>query len=74
MRRVSRGDLDVKLDPPSSSELEFMTRSFNQMTSEIRHLKIDVYEEQLRDAGGRVQTTADADQSSLLPEFTQYYS
>jgi len=48
MRRVSRGDLDVKLDPPSSSELEFMTRSFNQMTSEIRHLKIDVYEEQLR--------------------------
>ncbi|OMF17134.1 hypothetical protein BK131_03955 [Paenibacillus amylolyticus] len=48
MRRVSRGDLDVKLEPPSSSELEFMTRSFNQMTSEIRHLKIDVYEEQLR--------------------------
>ncbi|MFS0869840.1 histidine kinase [Paenibacillus xylanilyticus] len=48
MRRVSRGELDVRLEPPASSELEFVTRSFNQMTSEIQHLKIDVYEEQLR--------------------------
>nr|WP_154893656.1 sensor histidine kinase [Paenibacillus xylanexedens] len=48
MRRVSRGELDVRLDPPTSSELEFVTHSFNQMTSQIQHLKIDVYEEQLR--------------------------
>lgn len=48
MRRVSRGELDVRLEPPASSELEFVTRSFNQMTSQIQHLKIDVYEEQLR--------------------------
>ncbi|WP_440118725.1 sensor histidine kinase [Paenibacillus sp. QZ-Y1] len=48
MRRVSRGELDVRLETPSSSELEFVTRSFNQMTSQIQHLKIDVYEEQLR--------------------------
>jgi two-component system sensor histidine kinase YesM len=48
MRRVSRGELDVTLDAPSSSELEFVTRSFNQMIQEIQHLKIDVYEEQLR--------------------------
>ncbi|MFC9707855.1 sensor histidine kinase [Paenibacillus sp. NPDC056933] len=48
MRRVSLGELDVRLETPSSSELEFLTHSFNQMTSEIRHLKIDVYEEQLR--------------------------
>ncbi|CAI6028554.1 hypothetical protein PAECIP112173_00542 [Paenibacillus sp. JJ-100] len=48
MRRVSRGELDVKLEAPSSSELEFVTRSFNQMIQEIQHLKIDVYEEKLR--------------------------
>ncbi|MEC0127980.1 sensor histidine kinase [Paenibacillus pabuli] len=48
MRRVSLGELDVRLETPSSSELEFVTHSFNQMTSEIQHLKIDVYEEQLR--------------------------
>ncbi|WP_342555360.1 sensor histidine kinase [Paenibacillus sp. FSL R7-0652] len=48
MRRVSRGELDVTLEAPSSSELEFVTRSFNQMIQEIQHLKIDVYEEQLR--------------------------
>ncbi|MHA7581407.1 sensor histidine kinase [Paenibacillus vandeheii] len=48
MRRVSRGELDVRLETPASSELEFVTHSFNQMTSEIQHLKIDVYEEQLR--------------------------
>ncbi|MCK6074161.1 sensor histidine kinase [Paenibacillus silvae] len=48
MRRVSRGELNVTLEAPSSSELEFVTRSFNQMIQEIQHLKIDVYEEQLR--------------------------
>lgn len=48
MRRVSQGELEVRLPPPSSSELAFVTSSFNQMTSQIQHLKIDVYEEQLR--------------------------
>lgn len=48
MKKVSRGDLDVKLGPSSSPEFTFVTDTFNQMTAEVQDLKIGVYEEQLR--------------------------
>lgn len=48
MRKVSRGDLSVKLRPSSSPEFTFVTDTFNQMTEEVQQLKISMYEEQLR--------------------------
>ncbi|MCM3781486.1 histidine kinase [Neobacillus mesonae] len=48
MRKVSRGNLNVKLAPSSSPEFTFVTDTFNQMTAEVQHLKISMYEEQLR--------------------------
>lgn len=48
MKKVSRGNLNVKLGPTSSPEFTFVTETFNQMTAEVQNLKIGVYEEQLR--------------------------
>lgn len=48
MKKVSRGELDVKLGPSSSPEFTFVTETFNQMTAEVQDLKIGMYEEQLR--------------------------
>ncbi|MFC7681762.1 histidine kinase [Paenibacillus sp. GCM10028914] len=48
MKKVSRGELDVKLGPSSSPEFTFVTHTFNQMTAEVQDLKIGMYEEQLR--------------------------
>ncbi|WP_211748645.1 histidine kinase [Paenibacillus sp. Marseille-Q4541] len=48
MKKVSRGELNVKLAPSSSPEFTFVTETFNQMTTEVQDLKISMYEEQLR--------------------------
>ncbi|WP_159882154.1 sensor histidine kinase [Paenibacillus puerhi] len=48
MRRVMKGDLEVRLTHESSTEFDFLIRTFNDMVAQIQHLKIDVYEEQLR--------------------------
>ncbi|SDD40498.1 two-component system, sensor histidine kinase YesM [Paenibacillus sp. UNCCL117] len=48
MRRVMKGDLEVRLRHKSSTEFDFLIRTFNDMVAQIQHLKIDVYEEQLR--------------------------
>ncbi|MFC5470566.1 sensor histidine kinase [Cohnella suwonensis] len=49
MRRIIRGDVDFELPASGSSrELEFLTNTFNRMVTQIRHLKVDVYEEALK--------------------------
>lgn len=48
MKKVSRGELSVRLEPSSSPEFTFVTDTFNQMTAEVQGLKISMYEEQLR--------------------------
>jgi two-component system sensor histidine kinase YesM len=48
MRRITMGNLDIRLDPTKTTEFRFMIESFNQMASEIQSLKIDVYEKMLQ--------------------------
>lgn len=48
MRKATRGDLDFQLDSNYSVEFDFVIDTFNQMISQIQHLKIDIYEERLR--------------------------
>lgn len=48
MKQLRKGNLDIRLPHvKSSTEFEMMNESFNNMISEIRHLKIDVYEKKL---------------------------
>ncbi len=48
MRTATRGDLDFQLVSNYSVEFDFVIKTFNQMISQIQHLKIDIYEEKLR--------------------------
>lgn len=48
MRKIGKGDLEVRLPTNQSSEFAFMSGTFNQMAEQIERLKIDIYEEQLR--------------------------
>lgn len=48
MRRVSIGDLSVRLEKKGITELSFLIDTFNEMVSQIKRLKIDVLDEQLR--------------------------
>ncbi len=48
MKKLRKGDFDIRLQKKrSSTEFEMMDESFNTMISEIRDLKINVYEEKL---------------------------
>lgn len=48
MKKIAMGQLDVRLEEGNTTELRFLAHSFNTMAEEIKNLKIDVYEEQLR--------------------------
>jgi two-component system sensor histidine kinase YesM len=48
MRRISQGDLEVRIHDNHTKEFGFLMETFNHMVDEIRSLKIDVYEEQLK--------------------------
>jgi two-component system sensor histidine kinase YesM len=49
MRRVMMGDLETQLnEKQSSNEFQFLMQTFNTMVNQIKHLKINVYEEELR--------------------------
>jgi two-component system sensor histidine kinase YesM len=49
MRRVMMGDLETQLNEnQSSNEFQFLMHTFNTMVDQIKHLKINVYEEELR--------------------------
>lgn len=48
MKRIMRGDLNIRLNEDHSSEFSFLIGTFNNMVTEISRLKIDVYEEKIR--------------------------
>lgn len=48
MRKIKDGDLAYRLEHSATMEFEWITGNFNEMVSEIKDLKIHVYEEQLR--------------------------
>lgn len=48
MRKIKDGDLAYRLEHSATMEFEWITGNFNDMVSEIKDLKIHVYEEQLR--------------------------
>ncbi|KRF19240.1 sensor histidine kinase [Paenibacillus sp. Soil787] len=48
MKRIMRGDLNIRLNEDHSSEFSFLIGTFNNMVTEISKLKIDVYEEKIR--------------------------
>lgn len=48
MKRISMGLLDLRIQEGNTTEFNFLANSFNNMATELRTLKIDVYEEQLR--------------------------
>jgi two-component system, sensor histidine kinase YesM len=48
MELIKEGNLDVHIDDrKTSDEFKIMNETFNSMTSEIKQLKIDIYEEKL---------------------------
>jgi len=48
MKRMTMGQLDVRLDLNRTTEFRFMIEAFNQMAAEVQRLKIDVYEKMLQ--------------------------
>lgn len=48
MKRMTMGNLDVRLDLNQTTEFRFMIEAFNQMAAEVQRLKIDVYEKMLQ--------------------------
>jgi two-component system sensor histidine kinase YesM len=48
MKRIMRGDLNIRLNEDHSSEFSFLIGTFNNMVTEISKLKINVYEEKIR--------------------------
>ncbi len=49
MRRIQDGDLDYRIpDKDGSTEIRLINSTFNQMVGEVQHLKINIYEEQIK--------------------------
>lgn len=65
MKKISLGMLDVRLKKNKSMEFEFLGNTFNVMVEQIKTLKIDVYEEQLRVKQGELKQL----QAQINPHF-----
>ncbi|MCP1311587.1 sensor histidine kinase [Paenibacillus tyrfis] len=48
MRKIGRGQFDVRLNESHSTEFSYLISTFNDMAKQIEHLKISVYEEKIR--------------------------
>lgn len=48
MRKIMEGNFEVRLKEDKSMEFQFLIETFNKMVSQMRHLKIHVYEEKLK--------------------------
>jgi len=56
MQQLSQGDFDIRLQDSSTfEEFEMVNKAFDAMTSEIKSLKINVYEEQIRKQSTELQ-------------------
>ncbi|MGO4371182.1 sensor histidine kinase [Paenibacillus sp. MCAF20] len=65
MKKISLGMLDVRLKTGKTVEFAFMGNTFNKMAEQIKTLKIDVYEEQLRVKQGELRQL----QAQINPHF-----
>lgn len=65
MKKISLGNLEVRLDRNKTIEFDFLANSFNDMAEQVKNLKIDVYEEQLRVKQGELKQL----QSQINPHF-----
>ncbi len=65
MRKIALGMLDVRLKRGKTIEFEFLGDTFNKMAEQIKTLKIDVYEEQLRVKQGELRQL----QGQINPHF-----
>jgi Putative regulator of cell autolysis len=65
MKKIARGMLDVRLSTEKTAEFAFLANTFNQMAEQIKTLKIDIYEEQLRVKQGQLKQL----QSQINPHF-----
>lgn len=65
MKKISLGMLDVRLKKNKTLEFEFLGNTFNVMAEQIKTLKIDVYEEQLRVKQGELKQL----QAQINPHF-----
>ncbi|MNZ46459.1 Sensor histidine kinase YpdA [compost metagenome] len=65
MKKISLGMLDVRLKKYNTVEFEFLGNTFNIMAEQIKNLKIDVYEEQLRVKQGELKHL----QAQINPHF-----
>lgn len=65
MKKISLGMLDVRLKKGKTIEFEFLGDTFNKMAEQIKTLKIDVYEEQLRVKQGELRQL----QAQINPHF-----
>jgi two-component system sensor histidine kinase YesM len=65
MKKISLGMLDVRLRKNKTIEFEFLSNTFNVMAEQIKTLKIDVYEEQLRVKQGELKQL----QAQINPHF-----
>jgi two-component system sensor histidine kinase YesM len=65
MKKISLGMLDVRLKRGKTIEFQFLGDTFNMMAEQIKTLKIDVYEEQLRVKQGELRQL----QAQINPHF-----
>ena len=65
IRLVSKGEWNVRISEKSSGEFLYLIHSFNDMVSQINHLKINVYEERLQAEQARYNHL----QSQIKPHF-----
>lgn len=65
MKKISLGNLGVRLKGNRTVEFDFLANTFNDMAEQVKNLKIDVYEEQLRVKQGELKQL----QSQINPHF-----
>lgn len=65
MKKISLGNLGVRLKRNNTVEFDFLANTFNDMAEQVKNLKIDVYEEQLRVKQGELKQL----QSQINPHF-----
>lgn len=65
MKRLKQGDLNIQLKEDRKDEFGYLTKAFNQMALEQKHLIKDIYEKQLR----MTKTELKFLQSQINPHF-----
>ncbi|WP_135550137.1 sensor histidine kinase [Paenibacillus cymbidii] len=48
IRRVMKGEMEIGVQETKTEELNFLIQTFNDMVSQMKHLKINAYEEMLK--------------------------